>query len=443
MRRLRSRNWLSLTAALAGACLLTSACGGGGGSGFPARFKTSWLRVPFASVKAVTTSGQQTCVLLGEGSVKCWKGLTLGAAKSASTKSRRATRVSSGGGYGGTSSCAVIAAGRVECWGAASYGRLGNGSRSGRFADPVAVKGVNDAISVSVGGAHACALIRDGTIDCWGWGYFGQLGNGVIGQLGNGVMKASLVPVQVSGISDAVQVSAGTFETCALLRGGTVSCWGANSNPGGERNTGFAIGVPEGWFQYGYPTPVPVKGISGAVALSTGANGSCVVLSSGKVKCWGASVIGPRSDGNYGYTCMTGAPSSNSFWQQCHAIPAWKPVTIEGVVDASGVSVGGDHSCASLEDGSVECWGFDSGQLGAGPVSNCAVNATSKDGCFQLRPTVCLRADNSCSSSGEQLPRLVRVRAMRDAVSVSAGGSASCALRRNGRVECWTGAEQS
>ncbi len=57
---------------------------------------------------------------------------------------------------------------------------------------PVPVTGVTNATAISAGGAHSCALLSSGHVDCWGLNYSGELGDGTTSD--------SLVPVQVSGI---------------------------------------------------------------------------------------------------------------------------------------------------------------------------------------------------------------------------------------------------
>ena len=57
----------------------------------------------------------------------------------------------------GDNSCARLATGRVVCWGVGEDGQLGSG-RSLDSAVPVFVVGLSDAVSVSVGRRHACAL---------------------------------------------------------------------------------------------------------------------------------------------------------------------------------------------------------------------------------------------------------------------------------------------
>ena len=114
--------------------------------------------------------------------------------------------------------CAVRADGTVWCWGDGSYGALGNGS----FADalePVQVLGISNATEIALGGAHACALLTDGTVSCWGYNVYGQLGDGTTSR--------RATPAPVTGLSGSVvALGVGHYHTCALLDDGTVECWG-------------------------------------------------------------------------------------------------------------------------------------------------------------------------------------------------------------------------
>jgi len=62
---------------------------------------------------------------------------------------------------------------------------------------------------LGAGWHHSCALLEDGTVQCWG--------DNTYGILGDGTTTASLVPVTVSGLANVVQITVGDYHSCALL----------------------------------------------------------------------------------------------------------------------------------------------------------------------------------------------------------------------------------
>jgi alpha-tubulin suppressor-like RCC1 family protein len=70
--------------------------------------------------------------------------------------------------------------GTVKCWGYNGYGQLGDGTTTQRTTPVVA--GVSSVTSTSTGAQHTCAAIADGTVQCWGGNYSGQLGDGTLTQ---------------------------------------------------------------------------------------------------------------------------------------------------------------------------------------------------------------------------------------------------------------------
>ena len=67
---------------------------------------------------------------------------------------------------------------KVYCWGANDYGQLGRPNVTLIYASPFEVPGIDNAVAVTAGAAHSCALTSLGTVWCWGRGADGRLGFG-------------------------------------------------------------------------------------------------------------------------------------------------------------------------------------------------------------------------------------------------------------------------
>jgi len=331
-------------------------------------------------VSGITTAASiamgafHSCALLTGGTVKCWGRDTDGQLGNGDeTTADSATPVDVTGITTATSlalgyihSCALLTDGTVKCWGYNDYGNLGDGTRTAS-PTPVDVKDITTATSIASGRHHACALLTDGTIKCWGHNADGPIGNGV-------VSREQTTPVAVTGITTATSIAAGGWHTCALLTDGTMMCWGWN-------NKG----------QLGYETPTDddsrtpgiVSSITTATATSIGLGGyhSCVLLTDGTVKCWGDDYYGQLGNGD-----ETTADSAT-------------PVDVSGITTATSIALGHGHACALLTDGAVMCWGHNFyGQLGNGTKSDPMINNAGEDTpVFALR--IELRRPCTCCES--------------------------------------------
>jgi alpha-tubulin suppressor-like RCC1 family protein len=150
--------------------------------------------------------------------------------------------------------CAVLWTGGVDCWGYNDGGQLGNGTTGGPdgeygYDTPQPVSGITDAVSVTTDGGY-CAVLSTGGVDCWGSNDGGELGNGTTG--GPDGEYGYDTPQPVSGITDAVSVASDDLGYCAVLSTGGVDCWGYNYY--GELGNGTIGGPDDG----GYDTPQPV-----------------------------------------------------------------------------------------------------------------------------------------------------------------------------------------
>lgn len=280
------------------------------------------------------------------------------------------------------------------------------------------------ATAISAGVFQTCALLTTGHISCWG--------EGEQGALGDGKMEGSTIPVSVSDISDATAISAGYALTCAVLSSGSTDCWGTNG--AGE--------LGNGTFETS-DVPVPVSELSGVASVSAGDLLACALLTSGKIKCWGWDLEGELGNGSEGGASTT-------------------PVAVAGVSNANGVSAFNSHVCASLTSGHVKCWGEDQwGQLGDGKVeydSNTPVEVTGIDEAI----AVAVGGLHSCAllasgavacwgqneegqlgnGTGVNSSTPVTVSGITNAVAITAGAESSCALLATGGIDCWGGNEQ-
>ena len=274
------------------------------------------------SIPSGGSRGSRTCAWLVDGSVRCWGanvGLTDTAQGTPSTVDGfvRALQVSTS--YWHT--CELQASGAVLCLGDTRVPTPG----------PALVR-LSSATSVTTGANFTCAARTDGSGWCWGDGSTGNLGGGFD-------ISYQDSPQPVIGLSSVIQISSRHLHTCAVLRDGSVSCWGENFL--GQLGDGTV--VPR-W------TPVKVQGLVDAVSVSTGSNHTCAVRRSGRVMCWGD----PSSVG---------------------ALPSTprKPVDVANLENALEVAAGDGGTCARLRDESVWCWGSLSGGLGDGTTTESAL----------------------------------------------------------------------
>src|SRR6266568_4274426 len=187
---------------------------------------------------------------------------------------------------GGSHTCMRLPDGTVQCWGRNYSGQLGNGDGNlTNSSVPVTARGLTTATSVVTGDAHTCALLGDGTVQCWGVGDAGQLGDGTVADPATGPPGSS-TPVQVSGITGAAAVIAGGYHTCALFADGTAWCWGRSDD--GQLGNGARASAS---------TPVPVTNLTGVTAMTAGFYHTCALLPNGTVWCWGRNDEGQLGDG--------------------------------------------------------------------------------------------------------------------------------------------------
>jgi alpha-tubulin suppressor-like RCC1 family protein len=277
------------------------------------------------ALTAIDAGTQHACAVLS-GALECWGDNSHGQLGLPPSSPRlnvlnRLQPITSVG-TGATHTCATFESGSVACWGHDEVGELGNGvSAPEDTPSPVGVVGIANASAVVAGSGYSCALLATGSVECWGDNRQGQLG--VTSSFPINPATSS-VPLQVVGITNAIALSAGEGDTCALLGDGTVDCWGASY-----------VGVPQ-----------PIPGLAGAVALSA----PCAILANGNVACWTSAAGSVHT-----MLGLLGTPI---------AISTNRGLSAPGSGDPFEV-------CVVLADGSVQCAGQNqSGQLGNGTTAD-------------------------------------------------------------------------
>lgn len=301
---------------------------------------------------------------------------------------------------GNLHTCALSTEGEVRCWGMGDNGQLGYGNTDevGLTNTPDSVGTVDlggTAVEIEAGGMYTCARFDDGSVKCWGQDYGGWLGQGsTVGNIGDNETPAGLGTIDLGG--SATRISVGQVHACAILADDSLRCWGEGPATGhgaaatyvGDDETPASAGDPLGeavedvwtgpahtcarlvaggircWgdgmdFELGRPGPTgqeafgveeivtdasqgPVHDFGAEVIdMALGSHYSCALLDTGAVKCWGQHYYGVLGRGEVGsIRVATDAPD----------VP----------LGGSAVELAGNvlHNCALLgTEGEVVCWG--------------------------------------------------------------------------------------
>lgn len=263
------------------------------------------------NVIQLAVGGIHTCVLLDTGSVRCWGAGIPGTLGYGNTDDIGDDELPSSVGdvdIGGTvvalragdvHTCALLDTGAVRCWGggggdSAGLG-YGNNETIGDDESPASAGDVDvggNVVDLSLGHGHTCALLDTGAVRCWGANNYGQLGYGHTLTIGDNEVPATAGDVPLGGL--ATQISAQSRHVCALLVGGTVRCWGYGYK--GRLGYGNELNIGDN------ETPASVGDVNvGGIVESVHAGGlhTCVLLTTGVVRCWGWNQTGELGLANF------------------------------------------------------------------------------------------------------------------------------------------------
>lgn len=296
------------------------------------------------------------------------------------------------------------------------------------------------ATHISGGWAHTMVRCGDSTV--WGWGSnkFHTIGSASTGSYyGSVPVPPTLVPFQPAGFTP-VTVAAGYQTTCSVYSDdalGTeqVRCWGRCCS--GVCGTGISSCSPR---KHRNPSQHGPVRLNSSAVLTLGAGASvdvghyhaCATDGTG-IFCWGKN---NRS--------QLGTPAGGL---SAFAIPVTVPGAVAAVAPVA-VTAGADHTCASFADGSVYCWGFDSGGRLDGTVvppttvtSNVALPVP-----LPFAPTAvdagyshtCATDGMAVACWGNGMAVTAVAHGLPDVASIVSGRNRSCAIDSAGNSVCWS-----
>ena len=359
---------------------------GYGVSGRPNGYLVPQLVSSTLSFNTLESSGWHTCGAISDGTTLCWGDNEFGALGSIGTtvfcedffRTRYSCTgtpqqvnttlefVALSGSQGRGLTCGLTAQGEAHCWGFGLWGQLGNGQLS-NSATPVAVSGGLQFESIRVGsdGKGVCATTI--TTDLYCWGDLGLL-------YANGQRFAtSSVPRLVDSALGFISFDLGQLHACGVTVSGQAYCWGSNWY--GQLGIGSR----------GDEAPIPTAVVGGHVfrSIVTGSDQTCALTVTDEAYCWG---VGSN----------TGSATASSY--------VGAPQLVAGDHNFSELYAGFIHTCGLTTDGEAYCWGQNYlGELG--------------DGTQQSRMTP------------------VKVRTNQKFISLS--HRATCGLTDQGQAYCW------
>ena len=374
---------------------LVAACGVSGGAN-DAAIGAKDASVPdvgssasVASAKAIAVGASYTCAVLDDNSVKCWGdneyaqlglGHTSNRGGAANEMGDQLSKVELGTGHstkalatGRVHACAILDDDSVKCWGSNYAGQLGlgdtlfrghEGKEMGDNLPNVPLGTGRTAKAITAGESHTCAILDDNSVKCWGSGFHGQVGQGDRSHRGDdaGEMGDALSNVSLGTGRTAKAITAGKDHTCALLDDNRVKCWGDNQyGQLGQGDTSDRGGDANEMGDQLLKVDLGSDRTAKALEAGSSSSHTCAILDDNSVKCWGCNFTGQLGLGDRNHRGDGADEMGNRLSE----------ISIGTARTAKALARGNAHTCAILDDNSVKCWGANTlGQLGQGDTSD-------------------------------------------------------------------------
>lgn len=391
----------------------------------------------------LATGGEFICALTDTSQIKCWGNNGNFQAKTAASGNNigdtanemganlvaldvgtnaRVIQIAAGSDH----VCVLIVDGTVKCWGYNGGGQLGKGNTTiigssaaqmGTGLTAIDLGTNKKAVQISAKGWNSCAVLDDGSLKCWGQNNSGQLGIGTsvdmgaaanqmgdklpVAKLGRRTSRLKRLSSLKSKLGEPIQrtntIAVGSNFTCAILENSKVKCWG--TNPSGQLGIGSTTSKGSTAASLGDALPEVDLGTNyKAIGITAGTTHVCALMSNNQIKCWGDNTSGQLGYGDTTVRGTTAATMGSNLLD----------VNVGTNRSVLQVSAGGDFTCVLLDDYSVKCWGTSGyGQLGMDSATTI----------------------NSPPASSIALGEKV--------IKIASGHYHSCAILVSGKMKCW------
>ena len=335
---------------------------------------------------------------------------------------------------GAVHTCGILENGSAMCWGRDTYGQLGDGGESTSNIRPNTYVDIPNDVTVSqifTGPYRTCAILSNDVTNCWGFNEDGQSGDE-----STNTYKSPTNAVKFPEGRVAESMGMGHKHTCAILDNDQLACWGT------DLHGALGNGDSNSEDQY-LPVIISTPADRTTVKVEAGVSHTCILMDDGGIMCWGRDNAGQLGNGESSPT--TYAPESDV-------------ILPEGRI-ATDISVGNEHSCAILDNKSVVCWGMNNyGQLGDNSSTNAKIptfphlpNGSTATKISSGSQHTCATIENGSlycwghnknsrlglgtSGGVHKIPMFVTTD--QSIAEISASAEHTCVLSENGSISCW------